>query len=208
MSKEMREQIDNFKKFNNRKLNEQQIFESKEIDNLSFPDDFIKKQSRVQYLYQMGAIRPNGVNDDWYESKQTFTKRYRGIPVNFKMLKNVDGSDRGYKIIDVGFDEDEIRIQNKVPSTDEVRKAIDNHYKKFINIMNNVNVDESDIENLFIEKGIDTNKMYDNDGLYDTAIKWVINKRFTFLEKRMILKNLMNKGLSTEDAIVFFKFIN
>lgn len=188
-------------------LNEQQIFKSKEIDNLSFPDDFIKKQSRVQYLYQMGAMRPNSVNDDWYESKQTLTKRYKGIPVNFKILKNVDGSDRGYKIIDVGFDEDKITIQNKVPSTDEVRKAIDNHYKKFINIMNNVNVDESDIENLFIEKGIDTNKMYDNDGLYDTAIKWVINKRFTILEKRMILKNLMNKGLSTEDAIGFFKFI-
>lgn len=166
-----------------------------------------KQQSRVKYLYQMGAMRPNGVNDDWYESKQTLTKRYRGIPVNFKILKNVDGSDRGYRIIDVGFDGDKITIQNKIPSTDEVRKAIDDHYKKFINIMNNVNVDESDIENLFIEKGIDTNKMYDNDGLYDTAIKWVINKRFTILEKRMILKNIMNKGLSTEDGIGFFKFI-
>lgn len=189
-------------------LNEQQIFEDKDTNNLSFPDDFIKKQSRVQYLYQMGAMRPNGVNDDWYESKQTLTKRYKGIPVNFKILKNVDGSDRGYKIIDVGFDEDKITIQNKVPSTDEVRKAIDDYYKKFISIMNNVNVDESDIENLFIGKGIDTNKMYDNDGLYDTAIKWVISKRFTILEKRMILKNLMNKGLSTEDAIGFFKSIN
>lgn len=189
-------------------LNEQQIFESKEIDNLSFPDDFIKKQSRVQYLYQMGAMRPNGGNDDWYESKQTLTKRYKGIPVNFKILKNVDGSDRGYKIIDVGFDGDKITIQNKVPSTDEVRKAIDDYYKRFVIIMNNVNVDESDIEKLFIEKGIGANKMYDNDGLYDTAIKWVISKRFTILEKRMILKNLMNKGLSTEDAIGFFKFIN
>lgn len=188
-------------------LNEQQIFESKEID-LSFPDDFIKQQSRIQYLYRMGAMRPNGVNDDWYESKQTLTKKYRGIPVKFKVLKNVDGSDRGYKIIDVGFDGDKITVQNKVPSTDEVRKAIDDHYKRFVTIMNNVNVDESDIEKLFIEKGIATNKMYDNDGLYDTAIRWVIGKRFTILEKRMILKNLMNKGLSTEDAIDFFKFIN
>ena len=189
-------------------LNEQQIFESKENDNLSFPDDFIKKQSRVQYLYQMGVMRPNGVNDDWYESKQTLTKKYKGIPVNFKILKNVDGSDRGYKIIDVGFDGDKITIQNKVPSIDEVRKAIDDYYKRFVTIMNNLNINESDIEKLFIEKGIDANKMYDNDGLYDTAIKWVISKRFTILEKRMILKNLMNKGLSTEDAIGFFKFIN
>lgn len=188
-------------------LNEQQIFENKEVDNLSFPDDFIKRQSRVEYLYQMGAMRPNGANDDWYESKQTLTKRYKGIPVNFKILKNVDGSDRGYKIIDVGFDGDKITIQNKVPSTDEVRKAIDDYYKRFVTIMNNVNVDESDIEKLFIEKGIGANKMYDNDGLYDTVIKWVISKRFTILEKRMILKNLMNKGLSTEDAIGFFKFI-
>ena len=69
-------------------LNEQQIFENKEVDNLSFPDDFIKRQSRVEYLYQMGAMRPNGANDDWYESKQTLTKRYKGIPVNFKILKN------------------------------------------------------------------------------------------------------------------------
>lgn len=189
-------------------LNEQQIFEDKDTNNLSFPNDFIKRQSRVKYLYQMGAMRPNGVNEEWYESKQTLTKRYKGIPVNFKILKNVDGSDRGYKIIDVGFDEDKITIQNKIPSTDEVRKAIDDHYKKFINIMNNVNVDESDIENLFIEKGIDTNKMYDNDGHYYTAIKWVINRRFTILERRMILKNLMNKGLSTEDSIGFFEFIN
>ena len=140
-------------------LNEQQIFENKEVDKLSFPDDFIKRQSRVKYLYQMGAMRPNGVNDDWYESKQTLTKSYKRIPVNFKILKNVDGSDRGYKIIDVGFDGDKITIQHKVPSTDEVRKAIDDHYKKFIAIMSNVNVNESDIEKLFIEKGIDTKKM-------------------------------------------------
>ena len=188
-------------------LNEQQIFENKDNENLSFPNDFIKQQTRVQYLYQMGAMRPNGSNDDWYESKQTFTKKYKTIPVEYKILKNMDGSDRGYKIINVGFNGDRIKIENQIPSTDEVRKAIDDHYKRFVTIMNNVNVNESDVEKLFIEKGIDIKKMYDNDGLYETAIKWVISKRFTILEKRMILKNLINEGLSTEDAISFFKFV-
>ena len=188
-------------------LNEQQLFENKDNENLSFPNDFIKRQTRVQYLYQMGAMRPNGSNDDWYESKQTFTKRYKGIPVEYKILKNVDGSDRGYKIINVGFDDDRILIHHRIPSSDEVRKSIDDYYKDFIKLMSTINTDENDIESLFIENGIDTKKMYDNDGLYDTAIKWVISKRFTILEKRRILKNLMNKGLSTENAISFFKFI-
>jgi len=190
-------------------LNEQEIFENKDNENLSFPNDFIKRQTRVQYLYQMGAMRPNGSNDDWYESKQTFTKKYKGIPVEYKILKNMDGSDRGYEIINVGFDGDRITIQNNIPSSDEVRKAIDDYYKDFIKLMSSVDINEDDIKSLFIEKGIDTKKMYDNseDGLYETAIKWVINKRFTILEKRKILKNLMNKGLSTEDAINFFKFV-
>jgi hypothetical protein len=188
-------------------LNEQEIFENKDNENLSFPNDFIKRQTRVQYLYQMGAMRPNGSNDDWYESKQTFTKKYKGIPVEYKILKNMDGSDRGYKIINVGFDGDRITVQNKIPSSDEVRNAIDDYYKDFIKLMSTINTDENDIKSLFIEKGVDTKKMYDNDGLYDTAIKWVISNRFTILEKRRILKNLINKGLSTEDAIGFFKFV-
>jgi len=188
-------------------LNEQQIFENKDNQNLSFPNDFIKRQTRVQYLYQMGAMRPNGSNDDWYESKQTFTKKYKGIPVEYKILKNMDGSDRGYKIINVGFDGDRITVQNKIPSSDEVRKAIDNYYEDFVKLISTINTNENDIKSLFVEKGIDTKKMYDNDGLYDTAIKWVISNRFTILEKRRILKNLINKGLSTEDAIGFFKFV-
>jgi hypothetical protein len=188
-------------------LNEQQIFENKDNENLSFPNDFIKRQTRVEYLYQMGAMRPNGSNDDWYESKQTFTKKYKGIPVEYKILKNIDGSDRGYKIINVGFDGDRITIQNRIPSSDEVRKAIDNYYEDFVKLISTINTNENDIKSLFVEKGIDTKKMYDNDGLYDTAIKWVISNRFTILEKRRILKNLINKGLSTEDAISFFKFV-
>ena len=188
-------------------LNEQQIFENKDNENLSFPNDFIKQQTRVEYLYQMGAMRPNGSNDDWYESKQTFTKKNKGIPVEYKILKNMDGSDRGYKIINVGFDGDRITIQNKIPSSHEVRKSIDDYYKDFTNLMSTINTNENDIKSLFIEKGIDTKKMYDNDGLYETAIKWVISNRFTILEKRMILKNLINKGMSTEDAISFFKFV-
>ena len=188
-------------------LNEQQIFENKDNENLSFPNDFIKRQTRVEYLYQMGAMRPTGSNDDWYESKQTFTKRYKGIPVEYKILKNIDGSDRGYKIINVGFDGDRITIQNRIPSSDEVRKAIDNYYEDFVKLISTINTNENDIKSLFVEKGIDTKKMYDNDGLYDTAIKWVISNRFTILEKRRILKNLINKGLSTEDAISFFKFV-
>jgi hypothetical protein len=155
----------------------------------------------------MGAMRPNGSNDDWYESKQTFTKKYKGIPVEYKILKNIDGSDRGYKIINVGFDGDRITIQNRIPSSDEVRKAIDNYYEDFVKLISTINTNENDIKSLFVEKGIDTKKMYDNDGLYDTAIKWVISNRFTILEKRRILKNLINKGLSTEDAISFFKFV-
>jgi hypothetical protein len=188
-------------------LNEQQIFENKDNENLSFPNDFIKQQTRVEYLYQMGAMRPNGSNDDWYESKQTFTKKNKGIPIEYKILKNMDGSDRGYKIINVGFDGDRITIQNKIPSSHEVRKSIDDYYKDFTNLMSTINTNENDIKSLFIEKGIDTKKMYDNDGLYETAIKWVISNRFTILEKRMILKNLINKGMSTEDAISFFKFV-
>lgn len=188
-------------------LKEHLIFENDETDNLSFPDDFITRKSRVEYLYQMGARRPNGVNDDWFESKQTLTKTYRGIPIKFKRLKNVDGSDRGDKIIDVGFDNDKITIQNKVPSTDEVIPAIEAHYEKFLTLMDKIKINESEIKRLFTEKGIELNKIYDTDGLYDTAIKWIISKRFTRLEKRMILKNLMNKGLSTEDAIGFFNFI-
>jgi len=188
-------------------LNEQQIFENKDNENLSFPNDFIKQQTRVEYLYQMGAMRPNGSNDDWYESKQTFTKKNKGIPIEYKILKNMDGSDRGYKIINVGFDGDRITIQNKIPSSHEVRKSIDDYYKDFTNLMSTINTNENDIKSLFIEKGIDTKKMYDIDGLYETAIKWVISNRFTILEKRMILKNLINKGMSTEDAISFFKFV-
>ncbi len=188
-------------------LNEQQIFENKDNENLSFPNDFIKRQTRVEYLYQMGVMRPNSSNDDWYESKQTFTKKYKGIPVEYKILKNIDGSDRGYKIINVGFDGDRITIQNRIPSSDEVRKAIDNYYEDFVKLISTINTNENDIKSLFVEKGIDTKKMYDNDGLYDTAIKWVISNRFTILEKRRILKNLINKGLSTEDAISFFKFV-
>ena len=192
----------------NEYLNEQFLFENKDYENLSFPNDFIKRQTRVEYLYQMGAMRPNGSNDDWYESKQTFTKKYRGIPVKFKIIKNIDGSDRGYQIINVGFDGDRITIQNRIPSSDEVRKVIDDHYKDFFKLMSNINVDESEIERMFTEKGLAINKIYHDDGLYDTAIRWVISNRFTILEKRKILKHFINKGLSTEDAISFFEFVN
>ena len=38
-----------------------------EINNdcisLNFPSDFTKKQTRVQYLYSMGAMRPYGGDD-------------------------------------------------------------------------------------------------------------------------------------------------
>jgi len=188
-------------------LNEQQVFETVDSGNLSFPTDFIKLQSRVQYLYQMGAMRPNGVNDTWYESKTVLTKKYRRIPIKFKIIKNVDGSDRGYKITQVGFDGDTIFIDNQTPQTGDVRKSIDDYYDKFSTLMSNVNVGDNELENLIKEKDITVSKnIYDGD-LYETAIRWIINKRFNILEKRRILKYLINKGLSTEDAISFYQHI-
>lgn len=182
-----------------------QLLENVEADDLSFPKDFIKKQTKVQYLYSMGAMRPTGQNDTWYESQIIFTKHYKDIPVKYKILKNTDGSDRGYSIIQVGFDDDEITINKRVPIASEVRKAIDEYYEKFWYMMSQTKTNESDIENLFIEKGINIKRIYDEDGLYETAIRWIINPRFNILEKRRIMKNLMNKGLPINQAIKFFK---
>lgn len=187
-------------------LNESILFENSQP--LSFPIDFIKRQSRVQYLYQMGAMRPNGVDDDWYESKKTIIKKYKGIPVKMKQLKNIDGSDRGYGILQVGNDDDVIKINNRIPSSNEVRSAIDAHYDKFISMMDKINVTDTELEDLISQKGILSKTIYDADGLYETAIRWLVNNRFNRLEKRKILKSLMNKGLSIEEAISFFSQIN
>lgn len=187
-----------------------------EINNdcvsLNFPSDFTKKQTRVQYLYSMGAMRPYGGDDEWYESTSTVTKLYRGIDVKFKVLKNTDGSHRSYKIVEVG---DSIRTEhNQIPQEDEVRSVIDNHYNQFQKLMDGVAlINEQEFTKMFIDKSVKMHRIYEEDEpaeyrLFFTAAKWMISKMFNRIDKKKILKYLINKGLSIEDAIDYFSKIS
>jgi hypothetical protein len=186
-----------------------------EINNdcisLNFPSDFTKKQTRVQYLYSMGAMRPYGGDDEWYESTSTISKRYRGIDVKFKVLKNTDGSHRSYKIVEVG---DGIRTEhNQIPQEDEVRSVIDNHYKEFENLMGGVVlINEQEFTKMFIDRSVKMHRIYEEDEpaeyrLLFTASKWMLSKMFNRIDKKKILKYLINEGLSMEYAIDYFSKI-
>jgi hypothetical protein len=180
-----------------------------ENSSLNFPQDYVKKSIRKQ------SVKPSpnlpriwmGVDDDWYESKEILTKKYRDVPVKMKHIKNINGTNRGYKIVSVGFEGDLLHNDsNHTPSPEEVREVIDNHYKKFEELMSTVSVDDNELENLIAEKNIKVKNIYE-ENLFETAIRWIINKRFNINEKKRILKFLMVKGLNITDAINFFQFI-
>ena len=179
--------------------------------NLHFPSDFTKNQTRVQYLYERGAMRPFGSNDEWYESK-VMVKHYRGIGVKFKVLKNTDGSHRSYKIVAVG---NNIKTEhNTIPQYDEVRSVIDNHHNEFGKFMQGVvSISEQEFTKMFIDRGVKMHRIYEEDEPIEerlswTANKWMIYKMFNRIDKRKILKYLINQGLSMDDAINYFSEIN
>lgn len=182
-----------------------------EVEGLSFPTDYDKRESRVKYLYQMGAMRPNGVNDDWYESK-TIERKYRDIPVKMKHQLNMDQSERGWRIVDLGFDGDRIYAKDSnsnLPQTDEVRGRIDQYYNEFAQFMNGIQTDgdelEKAIQNLETRSGRQVTRREESP--IDTAIRWMLAGGFNMITKRKLLKQLMEQGLPIEDAISFWREI-
>jgi hypothetical protein len=180
-------------------------------DKLMFPDDYTLNKTRVEYIYSMGANRPVGKNDEWYESKKIFEKKYRGIPVKMTQLLNKDGSERGWHIVSVGFDGDNIFVFNKVPQSAGVRPAIDNYYNKFAQYMDNIKINDNELQKSAIDlenkTGRKLKKIYGDD-LFDTAVDWLIgNKINNRIQKAKVLKQLMNEGLPVTDAISFYQYI-
>lgn len=178
--------------------------------DLQFPSDYNRCQTFETRIYSMGAMRPFGTNDIWYESKKTFTKYYRNIPVQFRIVLNKNGTFRYYKIVQVGEDDYRLWSNGKIPTSSEVRVLIDNHYAKFEAFMSEINSSESHVKSIFEEVGLGhkAEDIYEDGDLYEATVRWVLCRRFNRIQKRVVLKNLMNKGLPIDSAIRFFSFIN
>ena len=172
--------------------------------DLNFPEDYTKHTSKVEYVYSMGAMRPNGRNDIWFESNDVIEKKYRSALVKMKHLVNNDGSERGWRILSVTISNKNITIGNQTPNSKNVRKAVDDYYINFINYMDGIEVDGDEltgiINNIFGDK---IKNIYSNS-LYETAIRWLISRKIPLKYKRKILKQLMNEGLSIDEAISFW----
>lgn len=192
-------------------LRENLLLENQEV-LFNFPNDYNFYKSKITYSYRMGAIRPdpNTRNDEWYESKDIITRKYKDVPVKMRQILNKNGSQRGWKIINVGFDNYklyEIGSNNAIPSTETVREVIDDFYKKFIEFMSKIEVNENTLNDVFddFEKrvGRKPNKIYE-DTLFETANRWMYVLTLNLIDKRKLLKVFMKEGLPINQAIMFF----
>lgn len=125
----------------------------------------------------------------FYKQKAVSTYKYRGVEVYVKETLNIDLTHRGYVVEGIS-----IKAFSKKLNQIEVRDCIDNLF---------IRLDEKLKDRpMFCEYKMSTEK---EDNLYYTAIDRMISKRYTPLEKRYILGDLIKKGLTKVDALNFLE---
>jgi hypothetical protein len=127
----------------------------------------------------------------FYRQETISTYNYRGVEVYVKEILNINLTHKGYMVEGIS-----IKDSSKKLNHTEVRKYIDD---LFIRLDEKIND-----RPMFCEYKMSTEK---EDNLYATAIDRMITKRYTPLEKRYILGDLIKKGLSKVDALDFLKFM-
>ena len=125
----------------------------------------------------------------FYKQKSVSTYNYRGVEVYVKETLNIDLTHRDYVVDGIS-----IAGFSKKLNQIEVRDYIDNLFSRLDEKLND--------RPMFCEYKMSTEK---EDNLYNTAIDRMITKRYTPLEKRYILGDLIKKGLTKVDALNFLK---
>ena len=130
-------------------------------------------------------------SDSYFLQKNDSCGHYRGVKVYFKETLNLDGTNRGYIVLKTS-------IKSFTP------KLYDHNLKKVIDGRFN------ELERLINEKPLLCNYNMNKDLDYKiekTAIDTMCTKRYTRLQKRYILSDLINKGLSKIYALDFLSFL-
>lgn len=146
---------------------------------------YTKVHHRAEYI-RNGNMLPFKRDADTYYESELMTFTYRGVKVMTTETRNVDGSLRGYIVKDLS-----IGLYDPLQA-DDVRAHIDEFYVKF-----NAKRMDSPKEVSYKQ----------TDDLVDDAIDNLITRKYTILEKRFIINDLINRGLKLSDAIGFHKHI-
>ena len=127
----------------------------------------------------------------FYKQETVSTYNYRGIEVYVKETLNIDLTHRGYIVEGISIKDFSKKLYHK-----EVRKYIDDLF---------ISLDEKlNDRPMVCEYKMSKEK---EDNLYATAIDVVIGKRYSPLEKRYILNDLIKKGLEKREALNFLKHL-
>lgn len=127
---------------------------------------------------------------EYYIQTEPTKYTYRGVNVFVKETFNTDKSHKGYVVTKLSID-----TFGETINYDEVRSYIDKRYDALLEKLNSKNV-------------VCEYKMLNGeDYLYETAIKCLISRKYSILEKRFIAKNLIDKGMKLSEMINFYKYL-
>ena len=144
--------------------------------------EYIKNYNNAPYIRKPYSF---------YRQETVSTYNYRGVKVYIKETLNIDLTHRGYIVEGIS-----IKDFSKKLNHTEVRKYIDDLF---------ISLDEKlNDRPMFCEYKMSKKK---EDNLYLTAIDVIISKRYSLLEKRYILNDLINKGLEKREALNFLKYL-
>ncbi len=149
------------------------------------------KHLRSEYIPNFNNAPYVRKADSYYKQDSVSTYKYRGVKVYTKEVLNIDKTHRCYIIDSISVSD----VNDKL-YTDNVRDYIDNLFNKL----------ESKINDRPMKCQYRMSKEIE-DIYYATAIDTMIGKRYTLLQKRYILGDLIKKGLTTIEALDFLKYL-
>ena len=149
---------------------------------INVPADYIKYYNNAPYHRKPYS---------YYKQIEKSTYNYRGVKVYVKETLNIDLTHRVYIVEGIS-----IKDYSKKLNSSEVRKYIDDLF---------ISLDEK-LNDRPMFCGYKMSKEKEHN-LYSTAIDVIISKRYSLLEKRYILNDLINKGLEKREALNFLKYL-
>jgi hypothetical protein len=143
--------------------------------------EYIKNYNNAPYIRKPFSF---------YKQENVSTYNYRGVEVYVKETLNIDLTHRDYIVVGIS-----IKDFSKELHHTEVRSYIDDLFSR---------LDEKCARHIVCEYKMSKEK---EDNLYLTAIDRIISKKYSPLEKRYILNDLISKGLEKREALNFLKFL-
>ena len=127
----------------------------------------------------------------YYEENVSKKYTYRGVQVSIKEQKNLDFSHRSFVVTKIHVDG-----YNKSINHMELRNYIDGLFSLLASKLQ----DRTEKCSYKLSNCLE-------DHLYQTAIDTMISKRYTIVQKRYILNDLICKGLKQSEALDFLRYI-